>query len=147
MSVKDLMGETMEKVRSMVDVNTIIGDPIVTQEGTTLIPISKVSVGFASAGSDFVSKNSKESAPLCFGGGGGAGISINPVAFVVVSNGMARILPVNMPADTTVDRLVEMIPDAVSGVSNFFSKRKGGDAPAAEDPEAPADPENPSDPE
>ena len=125
MSVKDLMGETMEKVRSMVDVNTIIGDPIVTQDGTTLIPLSKVSVGFASAGSDFVSKNSKEGAPLCFGGGGGAGISINPVAFVVVSNGMARILPVNMPADTTVDRLVEMIPDAVSGVSSFFSKRKG----------------------
>lgn len=143
MSVKDLMGETMEKVRSMVDVNTIIGDPIVTQDGTTLIPISKVSLGFASAGSDFMSKHGKENAPLCFGGGGGAGISINPVAFVVVSNGSARILPVNMPADTTVDRLVEMIPGAVNGVSNFFSKRKGGADDTASEPEAPEMPDDP----
>ena len=125
MSVKDLMGETMEKVRSMVDVNTIIGDPIVTQDGTTLIPISKVSVGFASAGSDFVSKNSKESAPLCFGGGGGAGVSISPVAFLIVSEGNARILPVNMPADNSTDRLIEMIPDAVNGIQNFVSNRRG----------------------
>lgn len=138
MSVKDLLGETMEKVRSMVDVNTIIGDPIVTPDGTTLIPLSKVSLGFASAGSEFASKHSKENMPLCFGGGGGAGISINPVAFVVVSNGSTRILPVNMPADTTVDRLVEMIPDAVNGVSNFFSKRRGTDtADAADEPEFP----------
>ncbi|MGN1031541.1 MAG: GerW family sporulation protein [Butyricicoccaceae bacterium] len=143
MSVKDLMGETMEKVRSMVDVNTIIGDPIVTQDGTTLIPISKVTVGFGSAGTDFQSKNGKENAPLCFGGGGGAGISINPVAFVVVSNGMARILPVNMPADTTVDRLVEMIPGAVSGVSNFFSKRKGGEADETAASDTPSESETP----
>ena len=71
--VNGLMAETMEKIRSMVDVNTIIGDPIVTHDGTTLIPISKVTFGFGSAGSDFKPRNSSDSAPLCFGGGGGAG--------------------------------------------------------------------------
>ncbi|WP_418235678.1 spore germination protein GerW family protein, partial [Butyricicoccus sp.] len=71
--VNGLMAETMEKIRSMVDVNTIIGDPIVTHDGTTLIPISKVTFGFGSGGTDFKSRNSGDNAPLCFGGGGGAG--------------------------------------------------------------------------
>lgn len=123
--VNGLMAETMEKIRSMVDVNTIIGDPIVTHDGTTLIPISKVTFGFGSAGSDFKPRNSSDSAPLCFGGGGGAGVSISPVAFLIVSEGNARILPVNMPADNSTDRLIEMIPDAVNGIQNFVSNRRG----------------------
>ena len=123
--VNGLMAETMEKIRSMVDVNTIIGDPIVTHDGTTLIPISKVTFGFGSGGSDFKSRNSSDTAPLCFGGGGGAGVSISPVAFLIVSEGNARILPVNMPADNSTDRLIEMIPDAVNGIQNFVSNRRG----------------------
>ena len=123
--VNGLMAETMEKIRSMVDVNTIIGDPIVTHDGTTLIPISKVTFGFGSAGSDFKPRNSSDTAPLCFGGGGGAGVSISPVAFLIVSEGNARILPVNMPADNSTDRLIEMIPDAVNGIQNFVSNRRG----------------------
>ena len=123
--VNGLMAETMEKIRSMVDVNTIIGDPIVTHDGTTLIPISKVTFGFGSGGSDFKPRNSSDSAPLCFGGGGGAGVSISPVAFLIVSEGNARILPVNMPADNSTDRLIEMIPDAVNGIQNFVSNRRG----------------------
>ena len=123
--VNGLMAETMEKIRSMVDVNTIIGDPIVTHDGTTLIPISKVTFGFGSGGSDFKPRNSSDSAPLCFGGGGGAGVSISPVAFLIVSEGNARILPVNMPADNSTDRLTEMIPDAVNGIQNFVSNRRG----------------------
>lgn len=123
--VNGLMAETMEKIRSMVDVNTIIGDPIVTHDGTTLIPISKVTFGFGSAGSDFKPRNSSDSAPLCFGGGGGAGVSISPVAFLIVSEGNARILPVNMPADNSTDRLIEMIPNAVNGIQNFVSNRRG----------------------
>lgn len=140
--VNGLMAETMEKIRSMVDVNTIIGDPIVTHDGTTLIPISKVTFGFGSGGTDFKSRNSSESAPLCFGGGGGAGVSISPVAFLIVSEGNARILPVNMPADNSTDRLIEMIPDAVNGIQNFVSKRRGKDEtqiPVA-DPVEPAEP-------
>ena len=123
--VNGLMAETMEKIRSMVDVNTIIGDPIVTHDGTTLIPISKVTFGFGSGGSDFKPRNSSDSAPLCFGGGGGAGVSISPVAFLIVSEGNARILPVNMPANNSTDRLIEMIPDAVNGIQNFVSNRRG----------------------
>lgn len=123
--VNGLMAETMEKIRSMVDVNTIIGDPIVTHDGTTLIPISKVTFGFGSGGSDFKPRNSSDTAPLCFGGGGGAGVSISPVAFLIVSEGNARILPVNMPADNSTDRLIEMIPDAVNGIQNFVSNRRG----------------------
>ena len=123
--VNGLMAETMEKIRSMVDVNTIIGDPIVTHDGTTLIPISKVTFGFGSGGSDFKPRNSSDTAPLCFGGGGGAGVSISPVAFLIVSEENARILPVNMPADNSTDRLIEMIPDAVNGIQNFVSNRRG----------------------
>ena len=134
-AINGLMVETMEKIRSMVDVNTIIGDPIVTQDGTTLIPISKVSFGFGSGGSDFKSKNSSENSPLCFGGGGGAGVSITPVAFLIVNGGNARILPVNMPADNSTDRLIEMIPDAINGVQNFVSNRRSKkDAASTEEP-------------
>lgn len=136
-AVTGLMAETMEKVRSMVDANTIIGEPIVTQDGTTLIPISKVTVGFGSGGTDYKSKNSGDSAPLCFGGGGGAGMSITPVAFLVVSGADARILPVNMPAETSTDRLIELIPDAVGGIQSLFSRKKDKDEPEqTEEPEA-----------
>ncbi|MCI6926026.1 GerW family sporulation protein [Butyricicoccus porcorum] len=124
-AVNGLMAETMEKIRSMVDVNTIIGDPIVTQDGTTLIPISKVTFGFGSGGSDFKSRNSSDNAPLCFGGGGGAGVSITPIAFLIVNGGDARILPVNMPAENSTDRLIEMIPGAINGIQNFVSGRRG----------------------
>lgn len=131
-AVNGLMVETMEKIRSMVDVNTIIGDPIVTRDGTTLIPISKVTFGFGSGGTDFKSKNSTPDAPLCFGGGGGAGVSVTPVAFLIVSGDNARILPVNMPADSSTDRLIEMIPDAVSGIQNLVANRRGKKGEAAE---------------
>lgn len=130
--VNGLMVDTMEKIRSMVDVNTIIGDPIVTHDGTTLIPISKVTFGFGSGGSDFKSRNSGDSAPLCFGGGGGAGVSITPVAFLIVTGDNARILPVNMPADSSTDRLIEMIPDAVNGIQSFISGRRSKKNEAAE---------------
>ena len=143
-AVNGLMVETMEKIRSMVDVNTIIGDPIVTQDGTTLIPISKVTFGFGSGGSDFKSRNSSDSSPLCFGGGGGAGVSISPVAFLIVNGENARILPVNMPADNSTDRLIEMIPDAITGIQNVVAGRRAKKETAAADPiaeEAPAEAE------
>ncbi len=137
-AINGLMAETMEKIRSMVDVNTIIGDPIVTQDGTTLIPISRVTFGFGSGGSDFKSRNSKEDSPLCFGGGGGAGVSIVPIAFLIVNDGNARILPVNMPAATSTDRLIEMIPDAVNGIQSFVAGRKGKKTDEQPEEQAPA---------
>jgi sporulation protein YtfJ len=125
--IHELLSSTMENLKDMVDVNTIIGEPIVTQDGTTLIPISKVSVGFASGGTDFQKKNAVPGEGSAFGGGGGAGVTVSPVAFVVVSDGMTRILPVNEPADTSLDRILEMVPDVVNKVSGFFSRKKDKD--------------------
>ena len=90
-ALNDVMKTTMEKLRSMIDVNTIIGDSITTSDGTTIIPISKVSFGFASGGSDFDSK--KES--VNFGGGSGAGVTIHPEAFLVVKDGNVRLIPMD----------------------------------------------------
>ncbi|MBS5704254.1 MAG: GerW family sporulation protein [Butyricicoccus pullicaecorum] len=134
--IQNLMAETMEKIKSMVDVNTIIGSPIHTPDGTTIIPVSKVTFGFGAGGSDFQSRNAKDSAPLCFGGGGGAGVTVSPVCFLVVgSDGDARILPLNAQAETTADRLVEMIPGAVSKVSSFMESRRAAKADSSEAPQ------------
>ena len=108
--ISNLMTETMSKIKEMVDVNTIIGTPITTADGTTVIPVSKVTFGFASGGSDFAPKHMPQNAPLAFGGGGGAGVTVSPVCFLIIGrDGSANILGVNAQASTTVDRLVEMI--------------------------------------
>lgn len=118
----DLMLSTMEKIREMVDVNSVVGDPITTPDGTTIIPISKINFGFASGGSDFKSKNGAND--VCFGGGGGAGVSIIPVSFLIISGGDARMLPINEQASGTADRLVEMIPEILNKVSCFLDENK-----------------------
>lgn len=141
--IQSLMTETMEKIKKMVDVDTIIGTPITTPDGTTVIPVSKVTFGFGSGGSDFISRNAKENAPVCFGGGGGAGVTVSPVCFLVINKMGASILPINAQAETSVDRLIEMLPSAVSKVSSFMENRKSAketkDAPEAPAPETPAE--------
>ena len=122
--ISDLMNTTMQKIREMVDVNTIVGQPITTPDGITLIPISKLSFGFASGGSDFVSKNHKPGENNTFGGGSGAGVNISPVAFLIVKGDSVRLLPVDPPAATTVDRVIEMVPDVVDKVTDFLEKNK-----------------------
>ena len=122
--IQNIMTETMEKIKKMVDVDTIIGTPINTPDGTTVIPVSKVAFGFGSGGSDFVSKNAKDAAPVCFGGGGGAGVTVSPVCFLIINAQGASILPINAQAVTSVDRLIEMLPGAVSKVSSFVENRK-----------------------
>ncbi|MBE6966352.1 MAG: sporulation protein YtfJ [Ruminococcaceae bacterium] len=119
-ALNDVMKTTMEKLRSMVDVNTIIGDQITTPDGTTIIPVSKVSFGFASGGSDFDSK--KEG--VNFGGGSGAGVSINPEAFLVVKDGNVRLVPMVAAPNTTVDRLVELVPEVMDRVDGYIRKSK-----------------------
>lgn len=118
--IGDLMATTMQKIREMVDVNTIIGQPIQAGDGLTLIPISKVSFGFASGGSDIQAKQPAQQNG--FGGGSGAGVKITPVAFIVVKDDNVKLLNVAPPATTTVDRLVESIPDIVDKVSELFKK-------------------------
>ena len=117
--LNDLMRSTMEKIHEMVDTNTIVGQPITTPDGVTLIPISKVSFGFGSGGADYGKVQPKD-----FGGAAGAGVKIDPVAFLVIREGTARVLPVAVPASTTLDRVVEMVPDLVEKVEKYFDKKQ-----------------------
>ena len=94
--ISDLMTETMSKIKEMVDVNTIIGNPIVAADGTTVIPVSKVSFGFGAGGSEFASKHAASGSPLAFGGGSGAGVTVSPVCFLVIGkDGSANILSIS----------------------------------------------------
>ena len=120
--IQNLMNVTMDKIRQMVDSNTIVGKPITTDDGTTILPVSKVSFGFASAGTDFDGKNAANKD--LFGGGSGAGVNIQPVAFLVVKDGVTRMLPVGTPAITTVDRVVEMVPQVMDRVESFIDKKR-----------------------
>lgn len=121
--INDLLGTTMEKIRTMVDANTIIGQPI-QAEGVTLIPVSKLSFGFASGGSDFTTKNQKPEQPNTFGGGSGASAKLEPVAFLIVKGESVRLLPVAPPPATTVDRVIEMVPEVVDKVTGFIDKQQ-----------------------
>jgi len=117
-SLPNMLENTIAKIREMVDVNSVVGDPITTPDGVTIIPVSKVSVGFGGGGSDFVSKNvNKQENP--FGGGAGGGVKVTPIAFLIIKEGSVRMLPVATPANTTADRLVEMVPDVLDKVSAF----------------------------
>ena len=116
--VEGLMGVSVEKIRELVDANTVIGTPITLEDGVTLIPVSKVSYGFASGGTDLPNKSASD----LFGGGAGAGIQITPVAFLTVKNGEINLLPVVSRPDS-MDRLVSMVPDLVDKVSNKVSKK------------------------
>ena len=118
----NMLDSTIAKIREMVDVNSVVGDPITTPDGVTIIPISKVSVGFGGGGSDFVSNNvNHQDNP--FGGGVGAGVKVTPVAFLIVKEGSVRMLPVAAPANTTADRIVEMVPDTLDKVAAFIDSR------------------------
>lgn len=122
--IQGLMNVTMEKIHQMVDSNTIIGKPIITEDGTTILPVSKVSFGFASGGSDFATKNQKPDADNSFGGGSGAGVNINPIAFLVVRGDTVKLLPVAPPPDGAVDRVVDMVPELVDKVTGFIEKQQ-----------------------
>ena len=117
-SLPNMLEGTIQKIREMVDVNSVIGEPI-TADGITIIPVSKVSVGFGGGGSDYVSKNTNNLNNHPFGGGAGGGVKVTPVAFLIIKDGSVRMLPVATPANTTADRLVEMIPDTLDKISAF----------------------------
>ena len=119
-SVSELMETTMTKIREMVDSNSVIGEPITTPDGVTLIPVSRVSLGFGSGGGDYGKPGQNN-----FGGGGGAGVKIDPVAFLVIKDGTTRVMPVAVPPVSTVDRIVDMAPDIVDKIGKFFNKKDG----------------------
>ncbi len=121
-NLPNMLENTIAKIREMVDVNSVVGNPITTPDGVTILPISKVSIGLGGGGSDFVSKNvNHQDSP--FGGGVGAGIKVTPVAFLVIKEGNVRMLPVATPANTTADRLVEMVPDTLDKIAAFVDSR------------------------
>ena len=128
--IENLIITAMSSIQNMVDVNTIIGEPIETQVGITIIPISKVSFGFAAGGSEFRGETLKEynkkdkdeeiQYKLPFGGGAGAGVSINPVAFLVVQEGSVKLMPVDH--DSCLDKILDYVPDLMQKLNEMFNK-------------------------
>lgn len=119
--IEGMMDTTLEKIKAMADANAVVGQPISTENGTVIIPISKVSYGFASGGSDLPSKNAAQKE--LFGGGAGAGITITPVAFITISDLGTKLLQID-PFHSSLDRVIGMVPDVVEKVSGLIEKRK-----------------------
>ena len=117
----NMLENTIQKIREMVDVNSVIGQPITTPDGVTIIPVSKVSVGFGGGGSDFVNKSGSENP---FGGGVGGGVKVTPICFLIVKDGNVRMMPVAEPASSTADRIVEMLPDTLDKLTAYLDKKK-----------------------
>jgi sporulation protein YtfJ len=116
--IGDLTEVTLSKIKEMVDVNTVVGTPITTPDGITLIPVSRVSLGFANAGSDLKSRES------AFGGGNGAGIKIEPVGFLCIQDGGVRMINIGSPASTSLDRLIEIAPEMIDKGEQLYKKYK-----------------------
>ena len=117
-SISAMMEASMGKIREMVDSNTVVGEPIVTVDGVTLIPVSRLSFGFGCGGGDYGKQQDK------LGAGAAAGVRVEPMAFLVVKDGVTRMLPVGKPAITTVDRIVEMVPQVMDRVEGFIDKKR-----------------------
>ena len=118
----NMLETPIQKIREMLDVNTVVGTPITTPDGVTIIPVSKVSVGFGGGGSDFASKASENP----FGGGVGGGGKVSPVCFLVVKDGNVRMMSVPEPANSTTERLVEMLPDTLDKLTAYLEAKKEG---------------------
>jgi len=123
-NLPNMLDNTIAKIREMVDANSVVGEPITTNDGVTIVPISKISIGLGGGGSDFVSKNVNHHENP-FGGGVGAGIKVTPLAFLIIKDGSVRMLPVAAPASTTADRIVEMVPDTLDKIASFIDARMG----------------------
>ena len=117
-SISAMMEASMGKIREMVDSNTVVGEPITTADGVTLIPVSRLSFGFGCGGGDYGKQQDK------LGAGAAAGVRVEPMAFLVVKDGVTRMLPVGTHAITTVDRIVEMVPQVMDRVEGFIDKKR-----------------------
>ncbi len=127
-----ILSSTIEKIRELVDTSTIIGEAIYADGGTTIIPVSKVTYGFASGGADFPSKSNQE----LFGGGGGAGVTITPVAFLVISGGEVTLKHITA-YDNAAERVVNLVPEMFDKVTGLINKTKAApEVPAEQEPKA-----------
>lgn len=129
--VSELMTETIQKIKEAVDANTVVGQPITAGE-VTLIPVSKISLGFGTGGSEMAGNAPKGCGENPFGGGGGAGLKVVPVCFLVITGTTVRVLPVEAAPETSLDRIVDMIPDVVSKLTSLVEEKKAKKQDAAE---------------
>ena len=124
--IENLMTTTLESLRDMVDVNTVVGEAISTPDGATVIPISRVSFGFVAGGGEYGESQPRQQSPqttdadIPFAGGGGAGVTVQPVGFLVVQDGSVRMLPAS--CSTVADRMVDLIPTVIDDVKNLIAK-------------------------
>ena len=126
--IECLMKTAMESLESIVDVNTVVGDPIETRDGSIVVPVSQVSLGFAAGGAEVVSRSGRNEPERPFGGGSGAGVSVRPVAFLVVQAGTVRLLPVSDRGPW--DRVVDMLPELMERVERALPRLTGLSAPS-----------------
>ena len=117
--IGELMDIAMSKIKELVDTNVIVGEPIITPDGITIIPISRASFGFGGAGSEWPAKTQKGAS-----GGGGVGVRVEPMGFLVIKDGNIRMLNLTPPAATTLDRAIELVPTIIDRVDEFIDKRK-----------------------
>jgi sporulation protein YtfJ len=123
--IEGLMKTAMESIKEMIDVNTVVGDPVETPDGTVIIPVSRVACGFGAGGGEFEPEDSdskQENQLPFFGGGSGAGVSVQPVGFLVVGNGQIRLLPVD--GNMIVDRLIDLAPQVLSQIQSLLGKKE-----------------------
>lgn len=116
--LSEFVRSAMDRVREMADTNTIVGQPITTADGVTLIPVSRVSMGFGGGGGDYGKAGDNVA------GGAATSVKIDPVAFLIIKDGLTRVLPVAIPPASTVDRIIEMVPGLLDRVENFFDKKE-----------------------
>lgn len=116
----NMLETTIQKIREMIDVNSVVGEPIQTPDGVTIIPVSRVSVGFGGGGSDFANKSGADP----FGGGVGGGVKVSPVCFLVVKDGNVRMMSIPEPANSTTERIVEMLPDTLDKLTEYLDSKK-----------------------
>jgi len=120
--IGELMQTTMDNVKNILKVDTVVGDPIYTPDGITLVPISRISVGFGGGGIELNQKNANGNRP--FGGGNATGVKIDPIGFLVIKDGMIRMVNVTPPASNTVDRLIDLVPQVMDRVDEFIARQK-----------------------
>ena len=120
--IGELMQTTMDNVRNILKVDTVVGDPIYTPDGITLVPISRISLGFGGGGIELNQKSSGGNRP--FGGGNATGVKIDPIGFLIIKDGTIRMINVTPPASNTVDRLIDMVPQVMDRVDEFIARQK-----------------------
>ena len=120
--IGELMQNTMESVKNILKVDTVVGDPIFTPDGITLVPVSKISVGFGGGGVEFSSKKPGDARP--YGGGNATGVKIDPIGFLVIKEGTVRMVNITAPAGNTVDRIIDLVPEVMDRIDAFIAKQK-----------------------